>query len=127
MSFNLPYNATDVIVPLTPIDSDGAAITGLAFNSADLTIEYMKAGQTSFTEITLVTATVGTYTSSGFVEIDGGIYELGLPSAAVNPGSYTLLRFTYDTNPAQPSTILFTQPSQTNGSVAVLPGSPGAF
>ena len=69
----------------------GAGLTGLAFNSASLTAYYHKDADTTATAITLVTMTVGTYTSSGFKEIDAtnmpGWYQFCPPNAAVSSGA----------------------------------------
>lgn len=70
----------------------GAGLTGLAFNSSGLTAYYYREGQgTGATQITLVTATLGTYTSSGFVEVDAtdmpGWYEVGIPDAVLASGA----------------------------------------
>jgi hypothetical protein len=65
--------------------------TGLAHNTASLTAYYFRDGDTNETQITLVTATLGTYTSSGFIVVDGtnmpGVYELGIPNAAIASGA----------------------------------------
>jgi len=69
----------------------GAGLTGLVFNSASLTAHYIREGDASATAITLVTATVGTFTSSGFKEVDAtnmpGWYEIGTPDAALATGA----------------------------------------
>jgi hypothetical protein len=71
----------------------GAGLTGLVFNTASLTAYYIKDGDSSTTAITLVTATLGTYTSGGFKEVDAinmpGVYEIGLPNAAIASGNCT--------------------------------------
>lgn len=69
----------------------GAGLTGLLHNSASLVACYIKDGDSTATAITLVTATVGTYTSGGFKEIDAtnlpGMYEIGIPNAAISSGN----------------------------------------
>lgn len=75
----------------------GAGLTGLAFGTASLIAYYIKDSDATATAITLVTATVGTWTSGGFKEVDAthmpGVYELGLPNAmipATGPAKVTL-------------------------------------
>jgi hypothetical protein len=67
--------------------TDGRGLTGLAFNSGSLTMYYIKEGDASATAVTLASATVGTWTSGGFKEIDAtnmpGWYELGAPNAMI--------------------------------------------
>jgi len=75
--------------------ANGAGLTGLVYNSAGLKCAYIAEGQATATVVTLATATVGTYTSGGFKEIDAtnlpGVYELGVPNAALASGNSTLL------------------------------------
>jgi hypothetical protein len=65
--------------------------TGLAYNTASLTAYYFRDGATSATAITLVTATLGTWASGGFIVVDGtnmpGLYEIGIPNAAIASGA----------------------------------------
>jgi hypothetical protein len=72
-------------------DSSGAGLTGLTYNSSGLTSHYISEGDPSSTEITLTSATLGTYTSGGFVEVDStnmpGVYEIGIPNAALDATS----------------------------------------
>ena len=69
----------------------GAGLTGLVFNSAGLTAYYHRDTDTTATAITLVTMTVGTFTSSGFKEIDAtnmpGWYQFCPPNAALASGA----------------------------------------
>lgn len=82
--------------------SSGAVLTGLVFNSAGLTAYYIREGDATPTAITLVTATVGTWTSGGFKEVDAanmpGVYELHLPNAALSTGNSTLVLLKGATN-----------------------------
>jgi hypothetical protein len=68
-----------------------AGLTGLSFNSAGLTCYYSRAGDATPTAVSLVTATVGTWTSGGFKEISAanmpGWYEFGVPNAAIAAGA----------------------------------------
>lgn len=69
----------------------GAGLTGLVFNTASLTAYYHRDTDTTATAITLVTMTVGTFTSSGFKEIDStnmpGWYQFCPPNAALATGA----------------------------------------
>ena len=73
----------------------GAGLTGLAFNTASLVCYRARDddGNAGGTAITLATATRGTWTSGGFVEKDAtnmpGVYEFGIPNAALASGSKT--------------------------------------
>lgn len=68
----------------------GAGLTGLTNASGGLIAYYIFDGQSTATAITLAAGTVGTWSSGGFKEVDvthmPGVYEIGLPNAAV-PGS----------------------------------------
>ncbi len=69
----------------------GAGLTGLVYNSGSLTAYYYRQGAASAVSMTLVTMTVGTWTSLGFKEIDAtnmpGWYQLGVPNAALAAGA----------------------------------------
>lgn len=71
----------------TSVTSRVAGLTGLVYNTSGLTLYYSRAGQASDVAVSLVTATVGTFTSSGFKEVDAtnmpGLYEIGIPNAAL--------------------------------------------
>lgn len=69
----------------------GAGLAGLVYNSGSLTAYYHRDTDTTATAMTLVTMTVGTWTSLGFKEIDAtnmpGWYQLGIPNAALASGA----------------------------------------
>lgn len=69
----------------------GAGLTGLVFNTASLTAYYHRDTDTTATAMTLVTMTVGTFTSLGFKEIDAtnmpGWYQFCPPNAAIASGA----------------------------------------
>lgn len=73
----------------------GEGLTGLVFSTANLDAAFIRDGDAAATVITLVTAVVGTYTSSGFIEVDSvklpGVYEVGIPDAAVERGADSVL------------------------------------
>lgn len=82
---------TGVTLPISVLDTtsgSGAGLAGLLFNTAGLSAEYRRQGQSSSTAIALQTATLGTWTSGGFVA-DGsrGDYELGIPDAVLAAGA----------------------------------------
>ncbi len=94
MKVILKAGSTSNILQIFIADSSsttGAGLTGLVFNTASLTAYYHKDADTTATAITLVTMTVGTYTSSGFKEIDAtnmpGWYQFCPPNAAVSSGA----------------------------------------
>jgi hypothetical protein len=69
----------------------GAGLTGLVFNTSGLTAYYHRNTASSSVAITLATATLGTFTSSGFIVVDGtnmpGTYQIGIPNAALASGA----------------------------------------
>ena len=69
----------------------GAGLTGLTNASGSLTAYYHRDTDTTATAISLVTMTVGTFTSSGFKEIDAtnmpGWYQFCPPNAALASGA----------------------------------------
>lgn len=94
MKLKIKEGTTSKLVRVFIQDSsatDGSGLTGLVYNSAGLTAYYIPEGDASPTAITLASATVGTYTSGGFKEIDStnlpGVYEIGLPDAVIDATS----------------------------------------
>lgn len=74
--------------------SSGAGLTGLVFNTSGLTCYYHRNTAAAAVAVTLVTMTVGTFTSSGFKEVDAtnmpGVYQLCLPDAAFANGAQSV-------------------------------------
>lgn len=94
MKLNKVAGATSEIWQVFIRDSTstvGAGLTGLTNASSGLTAYYHRDTDTTATVITLVTMTVGTYTSSGFKEIDAanmpGWYQFCPPNAAIAAGA----------------------------------------
>jgi hypothetical protein len=71
--------------------STGGGLTGLVFNSGSLTAYYHRDNDTTATQINLVDMTVGTFTASGFKEIDAtnmpGWYQFCPPVASMAAGA----------------------------------------
>lgn len=67
----------------------GQGKTGIAFGS--VAARYMREGASASSAITVVTATLGTWTSGGWVEVDAtnqpGLYQFGVPNAALATGA----------------------------------------
>lgn len=85
--------STSVMVPIFVQDTSsttGGGLGSLVFNTSGLAAKYRRAGDATWTTIALVTATVGTFTDSGF-KADGGPvtggYEVGIPDAALASGA----------------------------------------
>lgn len=84
--------STSVMVPIFVQDTSsttGAGLGSLVFNTSGLAAKYRREGDSSWTSISLVTATAGTFTSGGFVSDGGpvtGGYEVGVPNAALAAG-----------------------------------------
>lgn len=80
----------------------GAGLTGLVYNSAGLTAYYFAGDLSNEVQITLATATLGSYTSGGFVEVDAtnmpGWYEVGIPDAALDGGNEVAIQYRGATN-----------------------------
>lgn len=84
--------------------TDGSGLTGLVYNSAGLTWYWIQDGDLAPTAVTPATATVGTWTSGGFKEVDAtnmpGVYELGLPDASLDANGTTHMMLKGATNMA---------------------------
>lgn len=75
--------------------TNGAGLTGLTSGTSGLTAYYIKEGQNSTTQISLSGGTLGTWSSGGFIVIDGtnmpGIYEIGIPNLALSSAKSVLV------------------------------------
>jgi hypothetical protein len=75
----------------------GAGLANLAHNSSGLVAYYIAGDLNNEVQITLVAATLGTYTSGGFVAVDNttmpGWYEIGIPDAALDGGNQVAIQF----------------------------------
>lgn len=77
--------------------TDGSGLAGLTNASSGLKWYYAREddGNAGGTSVTPASATLGTFTSSGFKEKDAtnmpGVYELGIPNAALATGSDTVV------------------------------------
>jgi hypothetical protein len=95
MHLSILAGTTSKIVQIPVYDSSsttGGMLTGLAFNTASLVCWYNREGASgNAVQISLLTATKGTWTTAGFVAVDGtnmpGWYELHVPNAAIASGA----------------------------------------
>lgn len=80
----------------------GEGLTGLTYNSSGLTAYYFAGDLSDEVQITLASATLGTWTSGGFVEVDAtnmpGWYEVGIPNAALDGGNEVAIQYRGATN-----------------------------
>src|SRR5262245_39589882 len=89
----MKWGITNYILPIFVQDStstSGAGLGGLLFSTSGLVCKYEKETLATWTTVTLVAGTVGTYVSSGFVDAASGVtglYELCLPNAAFSLSS----------------------------------------
>lgn len=86
-----PQGGTDASIDIPLVDTNGAAVTGLVYNSAGATCYYRRPGgsPTAITLATLANAQAA-HADGGFVEIDAtnmeGLYRLDLPDAVIASG-----------------------------------------
>jgi len=69
----------------------GAGLASLLYNTASLVAYYFAGDLANEVQITLATATLGTFASGGFIAVDNtnmpGWYEIGIPDAALDGGN----------------------------------------
>jgi len=69
----------------------GAGLASLVYNTASLVAYYFAGDLANEVQITLATATLGTFASGGFVAVDNtnmpGWYEIGIPNVALDGGN----------------------------------------
>ena len=75
----------------------GAGLANLAWNTSGLVAYYFAGDLNNEVQITLASATLGSYTSGGFVAVDNtnmpGWYEVGLPDAALDGGNEVAIQY----------------------------------
>ena len=75
----------------------GAGLANLVYNTASLVAYYFAADLANEVQITLATATLGTFASGGFVAVDNtnmpGWYEIGIPDVALDGGNECAIQF----------------------------------
>ncbi len=74
--------AQSIHEPIVLLNSAGAPITGIAYNTSGLLVQYSTDNSYTWNTVTLVAGTVGVYTSGSWVERQNGLYQLDLPSTA---------------------------------------------
>ena len=92
VKFGSTSNILDIFVmDSTKTSTTQVGLTGLVFNTANLACYYHRNTAAAAVQGNLVTMTVGTFTSSGFKEIDPtnmpGAYQLCIPDAAFATGA----------------------------------------
>ncbi len=63
------------------VNSSGAGITGIAYNTPGLLIQYRADNQSTWTTMTPVAGTLGVYVSGSFIGDQNGRYQIDLPSS----------------------------------------------
>lgn len=88
----IPSTASSQNVQIRILNDSGAALSGLAYNTAGLEVAYRRLTDASDVVVTLVAGTLGSWDSGGFVEMGDGWYQFGLPDASIVPNQNTRLR-----------------------------------
>lgn len=104
MPRNVLTNAASLILTLLPRDNEGDLLEGILFSDVDLTISY-RTSTSNWVSITLVTSTPGTWVSGGWIHLGNGLYQLGLPNAAIVSNDRTTIRFEYTDSSIQYDSI----------------------
>lgn len=92
MKRKIRAGTTSLSLPVIVYDNTsttGAGLSGITHASSGLVFEYRRQGQSTWTSITPVSKTLGTYTSGGIVASGSraGRYEIDIPDAAVAAGA----------------------------------------
>lgn len=89
--------ATSVFIQARDPAHGGRAVTGLSHQSPGAGAAFVRAGDTVARPIPLTAGSLGTHVSGGIVEVDArlmpGIYQLGLPDAALATGADSVVVF----------------------------------
>ena len=97
MQFSTIRGKTSKAIPVLIKNTSGTPLTGLTYSTSGLTCYYRREGDATTTAVTLAAGTTGTWSSGGFVEVDAthtpGMYEFGVPNAALSSGEYVTVYF----------------------------------
>jgi len=129
---------TSLIVELSILNSSvttGAGLTGLAYNTSGLKAYYKRNTGNASVAITLQSGSLGTWSSGGFKEVDStnmpGIYELGIPDAALAAGADSVLIYVFGATNVYPVAYLIELTGTNNqdgvrGGMTALPNAAAA-
>ncbi len=94
MPLQVENNASEVRVRIRLTDASNLPVSGIAFNSPNLSLAVMGYSDTGFTVQSLNgdAGTVGVYSSNSWLEIDDGVYEYCLPDSYLESGYETIIR-----------------------------------
>lgn len=101
MPLQVPIDASEVILHVALLDAAGERIPNIAFNAAGLAFAYRIENQATWTNVTLADGTIGTWESGRWKHDASGMYQVGLPNAAIAANKRTFLRLTYGSLPPQ--------------------------
>ncbi len=98
MKLKVKQGVTSKLVRFFVSDStatDGRGKTGIAYNASGLSAYYIGEGDSTPTQITLASGAVGVWSSGGWSEVSAsylpGVYEVGLPDAAIDATSNSVV------------------------------------
>lgn len=93
--FRRGTTARSILVEALDGARPGAPLTGLSHLTPGASAAFLRDGASSVERIPLAAGTLGRYVSGGFVEVDPalmpGIYQLGLPDAAMAAGAESVV------------------------------------
>jgi hypothetical protein len=95
MPLQVPTNASSVILQVALLDGAGDRIPNIAHNAAGLAFAYRIENQSTWTSVSLSDGTIGTWGSGTWKHDASGMYQIGLPNAAISANKRTFLRLTY--------------------------------
>lgn len=103
----VPTNAASLITTVRLIDDAGDPITAVAYDDISLEVAVRAQSAATWTVLTLVDGTLGSYLASSWkADPDGdGLHQLCLPNSVVVAGTATNVRVTYGANAPQYDTI----------------------
>lgn len=101
MPLQVPVDASEVILHVALLNAAGERIPNVAFNAAGLAFAYRIENQATWTTVTLADGTIGTWESGRWKHDGSGMYQIGLPNAAIAANKRTFLRLTFGALPPQ--------------------------
>lgn len=94
----VPANSNNLILSVHLVDDNGDPITGKAYNTAGLAVSLRGESEASYSAVTLVDGTLGTYVANSWKEVGLGEYQFCPANAAIVPGRETKIKIVVDSN-----------------------------
>ena len=101
-------DTTEPVALFTLTDDTYAFVPNILFDDTQLSVQVLRPGDVTFSSLSLVAGTAGTYIPDSWVYVSRGVYQLCLDPQWVVPGQYAIVDVQYVGCPLLRMTMEFT-------------------